>query len=308
LLGLLYVVKIKGYVMKNILTEGQNPKTKEIDLASTAEILRLINEEDLHVAEAVRQALPEIEKAVDAIARALLNGGRLGYFGAGTSGRLGVLDASECWPTYSVPETMIKGYIAGGDYALRHSIEGAEDSEEEALAQLNDFQPTEKDVVVGISASGNPKYVLKVLQEARNRGAVTVGVTSNPQAGLRNFADICICTPVGPEVITGSSRMKSGTAQKMVLNMLSTASMVKIGKTYGNYMVDLQTTCDKLVLRSERIIAAVCGISIEKAAEYRIKADNNVKTACVMCVKQCDKAEAERLLRLHGGVLRKVIQ
>ncbi|MBO5039249.1 MAG: N-acetylmuramic acid 6-phosphate etherase, partial [Alphaproteobacteria bacterium] len=185
--------------------------------------------------------------------------------------------------------------------------EGAEDSKDEALKDLSAFNPKPNDVVVGISASGNPQYILTVLEQARQKGTTTIGITSNPEAKLKPLCDVCIITPVGAEVITGSSRMKSGTAQKMVLNMLSTASMIKIGKTYGNYMVDLQLNNDKLVDRGNRIIASICKISLAKANEYRIKAENNVKTACVMYKKQCNKQEAEQLLAEHNGILRKVI-
>lgn len=292
--------------MKNILTEENNPNTEDIDMASTAELVKKINDEDKKVAKAVEKALPEIAKAVDIIADSFLNGGRLAYFGAGTSGRLGVLDASECWPTFSAPVGMVSGFIAGGDYALRHSVEGAEDDKKEAFKHLAEFKPSKKDVVVGISATGNPQYVLTVLKEARKKGAKTIGITSNPEAKLKEYADITIITPVGPEALTGSSRMKSGTAQKMVLNMLSTASMIKIGKTYGNYMIDLQLVCKKLVNRGNHIIAAICEIPLAKAKEYRIKAGNNVKIACVMYKKQCSKTEAEKLLKKHNGVLRKV--
>ena len=294
--------------MKNILTEQNNPQTQTIDLMETTEIIKTINNEDKKVALAVKKALPEITKAVDIITAAFLNGGRLAYFGAGTSGRLGVLDASECWPTFSAPLSMIQAFIAGGDKALRYAIEGAEDSKEEALKDISAFNPTSNDVVVTISASGNPQYVLTVLEEAHHRGAKTIGITSNPEAKLKSLCDICIITPVGAEVVTGSSRMKSGTAQKMILNMLSTASMIKIGKTYGNYMIDVQLNNEKLIDRGNRIIASICNISLAKADEYRIKADNNIKTACVMCKKQCSKQEAEQLLAEHNGILRKVIE
>lgn len=294
--------------MKNILTEQSNPQTTNIDLMNTAEIIRLINQEDKKVAVAVEQALPEITQAVDIITTAFLNGGRLAYFGAGTSGRLGVLDASECRPTFSAPEQMVTGIIAGSDYALRHAAEGAEDSTELAKKDITAFNPKANDVVVGISASGNPRYILTILELVRKRGAKTIGITSNPEAKLKPLCDVCIITPVGAEVITGSSRMKSGTAQKMVLNMLSTASMIKIGKTYGNYMIDLQLNNDKLIDRGNRIIASICEISLAKAEEYRIKADNNIKTACVMCKKNCTKPEAEQLLAEHNGILRKVIE
>lgn len=293
--------------MNNILTEQSNPQSQAIDLMKTAEILRTINNEDKKVALAVEQALPEITKAVDIITKSFLNGGRLAYFGAGTSGRLGVLDASECLPTFSAPLEMIQGFIAGGDNALRYAVEGAEDSKKEALKDISAFNPQADDVVVGISASGNPQYILTILEEAHRNGAKTIGITSNPEAKLKSLCDICIITPVGAEVITGSSRMKSGTAQKMVLNMLSTASMIKIGKTYGNYMIDVQLNNDKLIDRGNRIISSICEIPLAKAEEYRIKADNNIKTACVMYKKQCSKQEAEELLARQNGILRKVI-
>lgn len=293
--------------MENILTEQCNSVSADIDLMDTAEVLKTINNEDMKVALAVQKALPEITEAVELIVYAFLHGGRLAYFGAGTSGRLGVLDASECWPTFSAPEGMISGFIAGGDPALRYAVENAEDNAEFALEDIEHFAPTANDVIVGISASGNPKYVLSVLEEARKRGAKTIGVTSNPEAKLKSLSDVCIVALVGPEVVTGSSRMKSGTAQKMILNMLTTASMIKIGKTYGNYMIDVQLTNDKLIDRGNRIIASVCKIPLEKAEDYRIKADNNVKVACVMCQKQCTKDEAMRLLAEQNGILRKVI-
>ena len=293
--------------MSDILTEKSNSRTKNIDLMSTKEIICAINKEDKKVAKAVEKAIPEITRSVDIITKSLLDGGRLAYFGAGTSGRLGILDASECWPTFSMPEGRICAYIAGGDYALRHSVEGAEDDKKEAVKHLKEFNPSKKDVVVGISASGNPQYILTVLSEAKKKGAKTIALTSNPNAKTKDIADITITTAVGPEVITGSSRMKSGTAQKMVLNMLSTATMVKIGKTYGNYMIDLQLACTKLTDRGNRIIAAICKIPVAKANDYRIKADNNIKIACVMYLKQCTKQTAEKLLKQHNGILRKVL-
>lgn len=293
--------------MTDILTEKSNSRTKNIDLMSTEEIVRTINNEDKKVAKAIEKALPEISQAVDIITKSLLNGGRLAYFGAGTSGRLGVLDASECWPTFSIPHTIITGFIAGGDYALRHSIEGAEDDKTEAIKHIKEFAPTSNDVIIGISASGNPQYVITVLKEAKKNGAKTIALTSNPNAKIKEIADITIITVVGPEVISGSSRMKSGTAQKMVLNMLSTASMVKIGKTYGNYMIDLQPVCSKLINRGNHIIATICKIPVAKAEEYRIKADNNIKVACIMYLKHCSKQTAEKLLKQHNGILRKVL-
>ena len=293
--------------MANILTENSNPHSLDIDLMSTKNILTTINNEDKFVHKAVRDAIPEITKAVDIISDSILNNGRIAYFGAGTSGRLGVLDASECWPTFSLPKEIITGYIAGGDFALRNSIEGAEDSIDEGLKHINNFSPTKKDVIVGISASGNPKYLETIFQEAKKNKTKIILITSNPDAKLKKFADICITTIVGPEVITGSNRMKSGTAQKMVLNMLSTTSMIKIGKTYGNLMVDVQPVCNKLIDRANRIISAICEIPIEIADNYRIKANNNVKIACVMYKKQCTQEEASLLLKKQNGILRKVI-
>lgn len=293
--------------MQDILTETANPKTCDIDLVSTSKLITLIHNEDKLVTLAIKKAIPDIAKAVDMIADSFLKGGRLAYFGAGTSGRLGVLDASECWPTFSAPESMVSGFIAGGDYALRHSVEGAEDDIKEAEKHLAQFNPTKNDVVVGISASGNPLYVLTILKKAHQKGAKTIGITSNPEAKLISLSDIAIVTPVGPEALTGSSRMKSGTAQKMVLNMLSTASMIKIGKTYGNYMIDVQPVCQKLIKRANHIIASICDISLKTADTYRIKSGNKVKTACVMYLKQCTREEAEQLLAKNHGILRKVI-
>lgn len=294
--------------MTNILTEQDNPASLNIDLLKTEEILRLINNEDIKVAAAVKKALPEITAATDLIVDAFLKGGRLAYFGAGTSGRLGVLDASECQPTFSTPENMISAFIAGGDTALRYAVEDAEDSKKEALNQIKKLNPTSNDVIVGISASGNPLYVLTILKEAQKHGAKTIGITSNPAAKLASLCDVCITTVVGPEIITGSSRMKSGTAQKMVLNMLSTTALIKIGKTYGNHMIDLQLTNKKLIKRGNGIIAAICNIPLAKAEEYRIKAGNNIKTACVMYKKRCSKQTAEQILKQHNGILRKAFK
>lgn len=293
---------------KDILTERGNPRTADIDLMDTADIVKAVNHEDLKVAKAVQKALPEIAAAVDIISAALFKGGRMAYFGAGTSGRLGILDAAECMPTFSVPPETIRAFIAGGAEAICHAVESAEDNKAFAIKDINTFAPSDKDVVVGISASGNPAYILTALEEARRHKAKTIGITCNPDAKLAPLCDVCITAVVGPEAITGSSRMKAGTAQKMILNMLSTASMIKIGKTYGNYMIDVTPTCTKLINRGNRIISAICQIPIAKADEYRIKANNKIKTACVMCLKQCSKQKAEQLLSQHHGILRKVIK
>lgn len=289
------------------LTERQNPDTVNIDLMSPLEIVTAINHEDKKVALAVEKVLPEIAKAVDMIADAFLKGGRLVYFGAGTSGRLGVLDASECWPTFGAPHGMVSGIIAGGDAALRFSVEGSEDSSEKGIADLNTFNPTKDDIIVGISAGGGAPYILALMEEAGNRGCKTVGISSNPDAKLQAFSNIFINPIVGEEVVTGSSRMKSGTAQKMILNMLSTASMIRIGKTYENYMIDVRVMNEKLYDRACRIICDVTKVSYEEAAGLLDKSEKKVKVACVMAVKKCSKAEAEALLAQSNGILRKVI-
>lgn len=292
---------------KIIITEQSNIDTKEIDLMSPLEIATAINNEDKKVALAVEKELPNIGKAIDLIASSFLKGGRLAYFGAGTSGRLGVLDASECWPTFGVEHGMVCGFIAGGDRALRFSIENSEDSQELGLKDLESFNPTPNDVVVGISASGNPEYVLSILRKAQEQKIATIGITSNPNAKLRQYSDITICTVVGQEAVTGSSRMKSGTAQKMVLNMLSTGAMVRIGKTYQNYMIDVRMCNKKLIERGTRFVSEICNISTEEASKYVELSGNNVKIACVMCMKKCNKEDAKKMLNEQNGVLRKVI-
>ena len=301
-------ITFKGFIMSSIsLTEKSNPDTKDIDLMSSLQIVTAINREDQKVAPAIQKVLPQIADAVETIAQAFLNGGRLAYFGAGTSGRIGVLDASECWPTFGVDHGMVSGYIAGGEKALRLSVENAEDSAEMALADLKDFAPTTKDVVVGISANGSPRYVATVMEQAQKIGCKTIAVTSNPNALIKNFSDIFINPIVGEEAITGSSRMKSGTAQKMVLNMLSTGAMIRIGKTYQNYMIDLRVLNEKLQQRAIRFVTEIAGITEKEATEYLKQTDNNVKLACVIAIKKCDIKEAEKLLQQANGILRKVI-
>ncbi len=290
-----------------ILTEKHNKKTQNIDLMSSYEIVSAINNEDQKVALAIKKELHNISKAVDLIAQAFLKKGRLAYFGAGTSGRLGVLDASECLPTFGVSEDMVVGFIAGGEKALIYSVENAEDSSDLAMADLQTFAPTLNDVVVGISASGNPQYVLTILQQAQAIGAKTIGVTSNPEAKLKLYSDVFICPVVGPEVITGSSRMKSGTAQKMVLNMLSTASMIKIGKTYQNYMIDLKILNNKLFDRGCRFVSEICDISLAESKKLLAESGLNVKIACLMKLKNLSFVEAEKRLKQVNGVLRKAL-
>ena len=296
----------KGIGMSVALTERRNIATENIDLMNSLEIAQAINNEDKKVALAIEKVLPQIGEAIEIIAQAFLKGGRLAYFGAGTSGRLGVLDASECWPTFGVEHGMVCGYIAGGDKALRFSIENSEDNASFGIEDLNSFNPNENDVVVGISAGGGPRYVLAVLEEAQKRGCKTIGISSNPEAKLQAFADVFINPVVGEEAITGSSRMKSGTAQKMILNMLSTGAMVRIGKTYQNYMIDVRMVNEKLVDRGCRFVSEIANISYDEAYKY-IQACGKVKVACVMAIKKCSVEQAEELLEKVNGVLRKVI-
>jgi N-acetylmuramic acid 6-phosphate etherase len=290
-----------------MLTEQRNPNTLNIDQMSALEIVQTINNEDAKVAQVVREALPQIAQAVDAIVTALANGGRLIYIGAGTSGRLGILDAVECLPTYSVPPEQVMGMIAGGEQAITHSVEGAEDSYEGGANDLRQAGLTERDVVVGIAASGRTPYVLGALAYAAEVGAVTVGMSCNVPAPVLDAAQIKIGLPVGPEVVTGSTRMKAGTTQKMVLNMLSTASMVKSGKVYGNLMVDVQATNEKLVERARRIIQQVTGVDDETAARLLHDSGGSAKVAIVMARRDVNAEQAKALLAAKGGHLRRVI-
>lgn len=285
-------------------TEKINEFTVNIDTSSTADILKMINNEDKKAVSAVEKALPEVEKAVDVITENFKNGGRLFYFGAGTSGRLGVLDASECPPTFSVPETMVVGKIAGGDYALRHAVEGAEDSAENAFEDFSASKITENDTVVAISASGNARYVVEILRLAKNAGCKTVAVTSNDKSKMAEFSDIVIFTSTGAEVVSGSTRMKAGTAQKLVLNMLTTASMIKIGKVYKNYMIDVRPTNEKLKKRAVSIVAAVADCPEEHALEVLSSNGFNVKHAVLQIKEGISFEEASSLLEKNSGILR----
>lgn len=293
---------------KLALTETRNEATSKIDLMDSSEIARTLNQEDQKVALAVEKTLPAISEAIELIANCLKKGGRLGYFGAGTSGRLGVLDASECWPTFGIEAEKVCGYIAGGDRALRFSVEDSEDNAEFGRTDLTAFNPGPNDVVVAISSSGNPPYLLSVLEAAKKRGAHRISISCNPEAKIKDLADIFINPIVGSEPITGSSRMKAGTAQKMILNMLSTGAMIRIGKVYKNYMVDLRILNTKLLDRGIRIICDITGLPRDEAAEYLQASGNKVKTACVMAIKKCTKPEAEQLLHSAGGILRKIIE
>lgn len=289
-----------------IITEKINPNTFEIDLKSGEEIAKIINDEDKGVADAISKIVPQIGKAIEVVADSLRKGGRMAYFGAGTSGRIGILDASEMSPTFGVSSDLIQGYIAGGMEAIRHSVENAEDDENLALQDLESFKATSSDVIVGISACGNPLYVITVLKEAKKSGAITIAISSNPDSEIKKYADIFLNPIVGPEVITGSSRMKSGTAQKMILNMLSTGAMVRLGKTYHNYMIDLQMTSKKLVDRAIRFVCDITKADVETAQNVLSKV-KNVKVACVMIAKNINEQKAIDLLNEKNGVLRKII-
>lgn len=292
--------------MSEAITEYRNENTKDIDILSTIDMVRKMNEEDKLVALAVEDATPEIAQAIDLIAKQFLKGGKLFYFGAGTSGRLGILDASECPPTFSTEPTMVQGIIAGGDSAIRTAVEGAEDNFEQGKEDAKVL--TANDVAVVISASGNPKYLLGVLAYAEEIEAKTIGVTCNSKGRIAEEAGLVICAEVGPEVIAGSSRLKAGTAQKMILNMLSTGSMIKIGKTYENFMIDLKANNEKLKDRAIRIVAQITGVQCSEALAALLKCDWEIKTAIVTIIMKLDAEEARLELRKHGGVLRKLIK
>ena len=268
--------------LASLLTEQRNPATREIDLQSTDAILRTISSQDKLVALAVEKEIPYIAQAVDMIVECFKRGGRLIYVGAGTSGRLGVVDASECPPTFGTPPDMVVGMIAGGNAAMFRSQEGAEDNESQAARDLNAQGLSMNDVVCGIAASRRTPYVVAAVAHARSIGAKTVYVTTNPRSEFNFDVDVAICPEVGPEVIMGSTRMKSGTAQKLVLNMLTTASMIKLGKVYENMMVDLQLTNAKLVERAKRIVMTITNVDYVTAAKYLEKSGGHVKTAVVM--------------------------
>jgi len=295
--------------ISNLATEQRNPKSKEIDYLSTAEILKIINDEDKTVPLAVEKELPYIEKAVDKIVEALKSGGRLLYFGAGTSGRLGVVDASECPPTFGTDPEMVQGFIAGGEAAMFVAQEGAEDYEENGTKDIQKANVTNKDVVCGIAASRRTPYVIGAIKKAKEIGATTLYITCTPRDTFNiEEVDIPICPYVGPEVVMGSTRMKSGTAQKLVLNMLTTTSLVRLGKTYENMMIDLQMTNKKLVERSKRIVMMITDIDYDEAAKYLEEANYHVKTALVMILAEVELKEAKLRLENSDGFVRRAIK
>ena len=288
-------------------TEQQNTQSLNIDSVSVEKVLQTINQEDQTVAQAVKKAIPEIESVVHLTTGSMREGGRVFYIGAGTSGRLGVLDASEIPPTYSAPEKWFIGIIAGGDRALRKSIEGAEDQPESAVKDLDPFGINDKDVVIGISCSGAAAYVVSALEYARKLGAKTVYLVTNPDPYKMAEVDIVIVVDTGPEIITGSTRMKAGTATKMVLNMISTATMVQLGKVYGNLMVDLMAVNEKLIDRGMRIIMQLTGLDRKDALERLKEAKMSVKKAVVIEIKGIPLQETERLLEKVKGSLRQAL-
>jgi N-acetylmuramic acid 6-phosphate etherase len=292
--------------LKQLTTEQRNPRTREIDLAPTLRILELMNDEDRGVADAVRRALPDVARVVELVAAAFRAGGRLFYAGAGTSGRLGVIDAAECPPTFGVEPEMVQGIIAGGRDTVFRSREGVEDLEDSGVADVASHGVGERDVLVGVAASRRTPYVLGALREAARRGARTVFLRCNdgPDPAA---VDVVITVVPGPEAITGSTRLKAGTAQKMVLNMISTASMVKLGKVYENLMVDVRPNSAKLVERGKGIVMMLTGLSYDEAARLYEAAGRNVKAAVVMQRRGVDAAAAERLLREADGFLARAL-
>lgn len=290
-------------LLENMMTEARNENSHNIDTANTREILEIMNSEDKTVPLAVEKELDHIESAVNMIVKSLKKGARLIYIGAGTSGRLGVLDASECPPTFGTDPDQILGIIAGGDYALRNAVENAEDDLTQGVSDLEAVSLCKDDVLVGIAASGRTPYVLGALDYAKKLGCDTIGIGCNPFSELSKRVDVSIAPLVGAEIVTGSTRLKAGTAQKLVLNMLTTTAMIKLGKVFGNLMVDVQATNGKLIERQKKIIMEATGVSQVEAAEYYALSDGKVKAAIVMILGNCGKRAAEQaLLRAEGNV------
>ncbi len=294
--------------LSGLSTEQRNPATMNIDDHSAAEIVKIINDGDRTVAEAVSAALPFIARAAEAAAESISKGGRLIYMGAGTSGRLGVLDAVECRPTYGIPDGVVVGIIAGGMNAMFRAVEGAEDSLTLGEADLREIQVTEKDTVVGIASSGRTPYVIGALKFAKSVGCTTVSVACSPDAAISSLADIPIEAVTGPEAVTGSTRMKAGSAQKMILNMISTTAFILMGKVYGNLMIDVQPTNEKLVARAVRIIRDAVGCTEERAAELLEVSGKRVKHAVVMGMLDVTAEAADMLLSANGGNIRRVLK
>lgn len=290
--------------LTRLITESRNPASTQIDTLPTLEMLEVINQQDQLVALAVAQTLPQIALAVDAIAAAFAQGGRLIYMGAGTSGRLGILDASECPPTYGSDPNMVIGLIAGGHQAILKAVENAEDNRELGKADLVDLELSSRDVVVGIAASGRTPYVIAGMEYAQSVGATVVSLACNPGCPMEAHADIIITPVVGPEVVTGSSRMKAGTAQKLVLNMLTTGAMIKSGKVFGNLMVDVEAPNAKLIQRQTNIVVEATGVSVEEAEKALSVCNRHCKTAILMLLGGFDAEEAKHKLAQHQGFIR----
>ena len=295
--------------ISNLATEQRNPNSTDIDFSSTLEILKIINDEDKTVPLAVEKELPYIEKAVDVIVESIKKGGRLLYFGAGTSGRLGVVDASECPPTFGTPPEMVQGFIAGGEAAMFVAQEGAEDLEENGANDVLGAKVNKNDVVCGIAASRRTPYVIGAVKKAKEIGATTLYITCTPRDTFNiKEVDIPICPFVGPEVVMGSTRMKSGTAQKLVLNMLTTATMIRMGKTYENMMIDLQMTNKKLVERAKKIVMTITDLDYEEATKYLEESNYHVKSALVMILAEVSFEEAKARLKKADGFVRRAIK
>jgi N-acetylmuramic acid 6-phosphate etherase len=305
--GKTYRKRTFGVFMDLALTEDRNPLTRDIDTLPTLDMLALINDEDQKVALVVREQLPHIASAVDAIAARMQRGGRLIYIGAGTSGRLGVLDASECPPTFGTHPGLVVGLIAGGLNALTEAVEGAEDNLEGGRIEVAEIGVNENDSVIGIAASGRTPYAVGGLREARKRGALAVSIACNHPSPIGDLAEISITLVVGPEVVSGSTRLKAGTAQKMVLNMISTAVMIRLGKTYSNLMVDVQPSNIKLRQRARRIVAEATGLDLQRATEMLLACNGEVKTAIVAILAGVSPELARARLRETGGFVRKAI-
>ena len=295
-------------MLEHLLTEQANQASEGIDALPTEQVLSIINNEDRKVADAVARELPSITRAVDAIVNAFEKGGRLFYIGAGTSGRLGVLDAAECPPTFNVPPERVQGIIAGGEAAVSRATETTEDDPSIGARDLADRGFVENDVLVGIAASGRTPYVLGAIAEANRMGAFTIGISCTPDSELSRAVKLPITLLVGPEIVAGSTRMKAGTATKMVLNMLTTASFIRLGYVFGNLMVNVQPKNSKLADRARRIIAMATGVSYEQAGELLGAAGNTVRTAIVMARAGVDRVEAERRLASAGGRISKSLQ
>ncbi|WP_422768103.1 N-acetylmuramic acid 6-phosphate etherase [Photobacterium leiognathi subsp. mandapamensis] len=294
--------------LTQLVTESRNTASQNIDMLSTVDMLQVINNEDKKVAIAVEQVLPEIAQVVDAIAIAFQQGGRLIYAGAGTSGRLGILDASECPPTYGSKPEQVVGLIAGGHQAILKAVENAEDNREMGAQDLIDLNFTEKDVLVGIAASGRTPYVMGAMEYAKSQNAMVACISCNPQSPMAALADVAITPVVGAEVVTGSSRMKAGTAQKLVLNMLTTGAMIRVGKVYGNLMVDVEATNAKLVERQKNIVMQATECSREEAEQALTQCNGHCKTAIVMILAGVDAQTAADLLAKNNGFTRQAIQ